>query len=153
MNIILVISTLVIVIFFYCCWSFKCMVFLNDKYRDRYRRYWPCIYLVSDRYQNLQNIIYTSHFCKSIFLNEIDNECLSQAVMLALSTAARGTCWWGRITADGDHASVIYCFSCSSRMCSVEFSVEFNSWICGGEFVKRNKMDRQLPVEYYRSYF
>ncbi len=31
-------------------------VFLNDKYRDRYRdrRYWPCIYLVSDRYQNLQ---------------------------------------------------------------------------------------------------
>ncbi len=31
-------------------------VFLNDKYRNRYRyrRYWPCIYLVSDRYQNLQ---------------------------------------------------------------------------------------------------
>ncbi len=31
-------------------------VFLNDKYRDRDRdrRYWPCIYLVSDRYQNLQ---------------------------------------------------------------------------------------------------
>ncbi len=31
-------------------------VFLNDKYRDRdrYRRYWPCIYLVSDQYQNLQ---------------------------------------------------------------------------------------------------
>ncbi len=27
-------------------------VFLNDKYR--YRRYWPCIYSVSDRYQNLQ---------------------------------------------------------------------------------------------------
>ncbi len=34
-------------------------------------------------------------FCKSVFVNEIDNECLSQTVMLALSTAASGTCWWG----------------------------------------------------------
>ncbi len=30
-------------------------VFLNGKYRNQYRyRYWPCIYSVSDRYQNVQ---------------------------------------------------------------------------------------------------
>ncbi len=73
----------------------------------------------------LMIIIYTYHFCKSVFVNEIDNECLSQAVMLVLSTAASATCWWGRLTADGDHASAIYCFPCSSRMFCVEFSVEF----------------------------
>ncbi len=62
----------------------------------------------------LMIIIYTYHFCKSVFVNEIDNECLSQAA-----------CWRDRLTADGDHASVIYCFPCSSRMFCVEFSVEF----------------------------
>ncbi len=30
------------------------MFFLNDKYRYWYRRYWPCIYSVLDRYQNMQ---------------------------------------------------------------------------------------------------
>ncbi len=67
---------------------------------------------------------------------QIDNECLSQALMLALSTAASGTCWWGRLTADGDHAVL-------------NFLSNFNHWICGGEFVKLNKIDWQLPVEYY----
>ncbi len=40
-----------------------------EKYRYQYRRYWPCIYLVSDRYQNVQShtrICERSYFVYSV---------------------------------------------------------------------------------------
>jgi len=44
--------------------------------------------------------------------------------------------------------SVIYCYSCSSWMSTLNLQLHLNHWICGSEFESRKKkMDRKLTVE------